>query len=162
MLVEPRRDRCAVPQSVSTEVLQRDILEVAEEMARTNLSTPTDSLPSALAPHDWDFAGACFFCFTAATTIGFGNYTPQTDGGKAFLILYAFISVPACLSAFAEISDGALEMLARRFHSRMGFEKRIRQAFSMFDAEYHGSDSEPPAEPPARPLNLRLNRRLGL
>ena len=37
-----------------------------EELARANLSaTP---MPPVLAPHDWDFVGACFFCFPAATT----------------------------------------------------------------------------------------------
>ena len=113
---------------------------VAEEMA--NLTIAQDSsesnLPDVLAPQDWDFTGACFFCFTAATTIGYGNYTPKTDGGKLFLVFYAFIAIPACLNAFAEISDRALELLAQRFRKRMVFQKRIEEAFKMFDADRSG------------------------
>ena len=49
---------------------------VAEELTAASLDAGSDE--PALAPHDWDFTGACFFCFTAATTIGYGNYTPRT------------------------------------------------------------------------------------
>ena len=111
---------------------------VAEEMVRADLSSSAAERPSVVAPHDWDFTGACFFCFTAATTIGYGNYTPTTDGGKAFLVLYAFIAIPACLNAFAEISDRALELLAKRMRKRMVFDQRITQAFHMFDADRSG------------------------
>ena len=112
---------------------------VAEEMARTNLSVQeAQPLPAVLAPHDWDWVGACFFCFTAATTIGYGNFTPQTGSGKAFLVVYAFIAIPSCLNAFAEISDRVLDLLARRMRRSMMFEKRIHQAFSMFDSDRSG------------------------
>ena len=105
---------------------------VAEEMLRSDSGDP------ALAPHDWDFVGACFFCFTAATTIGYGNYTPRTNGGKAFLIFYALVAIPACLTAFSEVSDRALEMLARRFRDRHVFDKRIEQVFVYFDLDRSG------------------------
>ena len=49
-------------------------------------------------PHDWDFVGACFFCFTAATTIGYGNYTPQTDAG-------ASVTMHAGLGRVVAVSD---------------------------------------------------------
>ena len=61
-------------------VLGRVEDRVAEEMVRANISSA--ALPDVLAPHDWDFVGACFFCFTAATTIGYGNYTPQVRTNK--------------------------------------------------------------------------------
>ena len=105
---------------------------VAEELVAANLSHPHEP---ALAPRDWDFVGACFFCFTAATTIGYGNYTPRTRGGKSFLVLYAIFAIPTCLMAFAQISDRALELLARRFRRRMVFEGRVASVFRMFDAD---------------------------
>ena len=129
---------------------------VAEEMVRANLSTAVP-LPSVLSPHDWDFTGACFFCFTAATTIGYGNYTPATDAGKAFLVLYAFVAIPACLQAFAEISDRALELLARRMRSNMVYEKRIRQAFHMFDADHSGKLDRAEVRHAMRLLGYRLD-----
>ena len=109
---------------------------VAEEMA--NLTADATATPNILTPHDWDFAGACFFCFTAATTIGYGNYTPQTSGGKLFLVIYAVVAIPACLSAFAEASSATLELLAARFQKRMVYEQRIDKAFHMFDADRSG------------------------
>lgn len=116
---------------------------VAEELIRARLPNKTgDPLPAALAPHDWDFVGACFFCFTAATTIGYGNYTPKTDGGKMFLVFYALIAIPSCLNAFAHITDRALALLARRFRKRQVFDKRIR--------EVGGGSLPPPVTSPPR------------
>ena len=96
---------------------------VAEEMVRANLTRKAHS--AVLAPHDWDFTGSVFFCFTAATTIGYGNYTPTTDAGKAFLVLYALVAIPACLNAFAEISDRALELLGMLPHEKTSWEELV-------------------------------------
>ena len=60
-----------------------------------------------LAPHDWDLVGATCFCFTAATTIGYGNYTPTTDAGKLFLVFYSLVAIPACLRASPRASRSA-------------------------------------------------------
>ena len=118
---------------------------VAEEMVRANL-TSAGPLPPVFAPHDWDFTGACFFCFTAATTIGYGNYTPTTSGGKWFLVVYALVAIPACANAFVEISDKALEALAKRMQKRMAFDNRITQAFRMC-ARVTSNRSAAPANP---------------
>jgi hypothetical protein len=159
---------------------------VAEELTNANLSTAVAPLPAILAPYDWDFVGAAFFCFTAATTIGCsraelepagsharrwlvcrpracaprsadGNYTPQTSAGKTFLVFYACVAIPACLSAFSQISDRALEVLARRFRRRMIFEKRIRQAFDMFDADRSGKLDRAEVRNAMRVLGYRLD-----
>ena len=112
---------------------------VAEELAAAAGSPSSGAgADPVLAPHDWDFVGACFFCFTAATTIGYGNYTPSTAGGKLLLVLYAIIAIPACLKAFAEISDRALDTIAKRFRRRQVFDKRIEQAFHYFDLDSSG------------------------
>ena len=107
---------------------------VGEELARANLTVDA----AAFEAYDWDLVGACFFCFTAATTIGYGNYTPRTSFGKIFLVLYAIVAIPATLRAFADISDKALELMARRFRRRMIFRKRIEQAFDLFDSDRSG------------------------
>lgn len=83
---------------------------------------------------DWDFPGACFFCFTVATTIGYGTYAPKTSSGKLFLILYALIAIPVCFAAFT----GAIQALLARIVkllTRKSPEARVEQAFSMLDRD---------------------------
>lgn len=131
---------------------------VAEELMRASLPNRTGgSLPSALAPHDWDFVGACFFCFTAATTIGYGNYTPQTWEGKLFLVFYSLFAIPACLNAFAQVTDRALDVLARRFRRRQVFDKRIGDAFEMFDLDRSGKLERSEVRKAMRVLGYDLN-----
>ena len=44
-----------------------------------------------------------------ATTIGYGNYTPQTNEGKWFTLVYILVAIPVCLNAYAKISDALLK-----------------------------------------------------
>jgi hypothetical protein len=48
---------------------------------------------------NWSFSGACFFCFTIITTIGYGNYVPATTEGKTFTLFFGTIGF--VLYAFA-------------------------------------------------------------
>ena len=91
--------------------------------------------------HHWDWVGASFFCFTAATTIGYGNYTPQTVAGKWFTTLYILFAIPICLNAYAKISDAMLKMVVRLVMRRSLEDARVRaeRVFRMFDANSSGS-----------------------
>jgi len=42
---------------------------------------------------NWNIGQSIFFAASVITTIGYGNVTPLSDGGKAFCIGYAFIGV---------------------------------------------------------------------
>ncbi|XP_052088239.1 potassium channel subfamily K member 2-like isoform X1 [Mytilus californianus] len=46
------------------------------------------------AATQWDFGNSIFFVVTAITTIGYGNQTPATKGGQAFIVIYALIGIP--------------------------------------------------------------------
>jgi potassium channel subfamily K protein 16 len=52
-------------------------------------SSSVEALPSR--DLNWSFSGACFFCFTVITTIGYGNYVPATPEGKTFTIFFATV-----------------------------------------------------------------------
>ncbi|MEQ8904442.1 potassium channel family protein [Ekhidna sp.] len=46
----------------------------------------------------WTYLDAFYFSFITLTTIGFGDFAPQTDGGKIFTIIYITIGVGIILS----------------------------------------------------------------
>jgi len=45
----------------------------------------------------WDFSGGLYFCFSIATTIGYGNFAPMTDIGKALVIPYSIFAILSLL-----------------------------------------------------------------
>ncbi|CAC5370868.1 KCNK10 [Mytilus coruscus] len=49
---------------------------------------------STTAATQWDFGNSIFFVLTAITTIGYGNQTPATRGGQAFIVIFALIGIP--------------------------------------------------------------------
>lgn len=133
------------------EITDREVL--ADFVARANESLPDREFKEMLhllgvtsqslashAPHNWDFVGSCFFCFTAMTTIGYGKYTPVTDGGKIFLILFACVSIPICVQAYIDISDTMLHLVVAAIGKRGGGQDSslVNCAFQMFDADRSG------------------------
>ncbi|CAL8316952.1 unnamed protein product [Merluccius merluccius] len=42
----------------------------------------------------WDLSSSFFFAGTVITTIGFGNISPHTQGGRIFCIIYALLGIP--------------------------------------------------------------------
>ncbi len=42
---------------------------------------------------EWNFLDSLYFTVVTLTTVGFGDFAPETDLGKIFTILYIFIGV---------------------------------------------------------------------
>jgi hypothetical protein len=40
---------------------------------------------------EWRVIDAMYFCVTVLTTVGFGDFSPQTDAGKIFAMIYQVI-----------------------------------------------------------------------
>uniref|UniRef100_A0A8C4ZJ43 Potassium channel domain-containing protein n=2 Tax=Gadus morhua TaxID=8049 RepID=A0A8C4ZJ43_GADMO len=53
----------------------------------------------------WDLSSAFFFAGTVITTIGFGNISPQTEGGRIFCIVYALLGIPLFGFLLAGVGD---------------------------------------------------------
>ncbi|XP_078393981.1 potassium channel subfamily K member 2-like, partial [Cetorhinus maximus] len=54
---------------------------------------------------NWDLASSFFFAGTVITTIGFGNISPKTEGGKIFCIVYALVGIPMFGFLLAGVGD---------------------------------------------------------
>jgi len=46
----------------------------------------------------WGWLDALYFSFITLTTVGFGDFAPQTDAGKVFTIFYIIIGIGIILS----------------------------------------------------------------
>ncbi len=46
----------------------------------------------------WSWVDSLYFSIITLTTIGYGDFAPQTDGGKLFTIIYIFMGLGMILS----------------------------------------------------------------
>ncbi|XP_045025614.1 potassium channel subfamily K member 2 isoform X2 [Daphnia magna] len=53
----------------------------------------------------WEFSSALFLCMTILTTVGYGNFSPKSSGGKIFCMFYGLIGIPICGVFLASTSD---------------------------------------------------------
>lgn len=53
----------------------------------------------------WDFLNSLYFVVVTVTTIGYGDFTPQTVLGKAFTMFFAFFGVATALYVFSTINS---------------------------------------------------------
>lgn len=53
----------------------------------------------------WDYLDALYFSVITLTTVGYGDFSPQTTGGKAFTIFYIFIGLGMILSFLHTVFD---------------------------------------------------------
>uniref|UniRef100_A0A3P8X2X9 Potassium channel, subfamily K, member 2b n=1 Tax=Cynoglossus semilaevis TaxID=244447 RepID=A0A3P8X2X9_CYNSE len=53
----------------------------------------------------WDLSSSFFFSGTVITTIGFGNISPHTEGGRIFCIIYALLGIPLFGFLLAGVGD---------------------------------------------------------
>ncbi|XP_075905706.1 potassium channel subfamily K member 2-like isoform X2 [Nelusetta ayraudi] len=53
----------------------------------------------------WDISSSFFFAGTVITTIGFGNTSPHTEGGRIFCMIYALLGIPLFGFLLAGVGD---------------------------------------------------------
>ncbi|CAN2391271.1 Potassium channel subfamily K member 17 [Pristimantis euphronides] len=61
----------------------------------------------------WSFTGSFFFSVTAITTIGYGNLSPSTVGGRIFCIFFALFGIPLNLILLNRIGQRMLSLVHR-------------------------------------------------
>ena len=60
----------------------------------TWIDTVIDHCPVHSSVPKWDLSGSFFFVLIVVSTIGYGNYAPNTNAGRSLCILYAVIGIP--------------------------------------------------------------------
>ena len=53
----------------------------------------------------WDYIDSLYFSVITLTTVGYGDFSPQTSGGKLFTIFYIFIGLGMILSFLHTVFD---------------------------------------------------------
>ncbi|XP_063774912.1 potassium channel subfamily K member 17 [Pseudophryne corroboree] len=76
------------------------------------------------SPETWNFAGSFFFSVTAITTIGYGNLSPTTMGGRIFCVFFALFGIPLNLILLNRIGRKMLYVV-HRYSDFMG--RKVRQ-----------------------------------
>ncbi|XP_073527816.1 potassium channel subfamily K member 17 [Phyllobates terribilis] len=61
----------------------------------------------------WSFLGSVFFSVTVITTIGYGNLSPSTVGGRVFCIFFALFGIPLNLILLNRIGRRMLGLVQR-------------------------------------------------
>ncbi|KAM5165490.1 potassium channel subfamily K member 17 [Mantella aurantiaca] len=61
----------------------------------------------------WDFGGSFFFSVTAITTIGYGNLSPNTVGGRIFCVFFALFGIPLNVILLNRIGQKMLSLVQR-------------------------------------------------
>jgi len=64
----------------------------------------------------WNYLDSTYFLVITATTIGYGDITPQTDLGKIITIFYSFIGIVSVLYFVSLISNYIFE---RKFNKKI-------------------------------------------
>ena len=100
-------------------------------------------------------SNSALFVFTIVSTIGYGNFAPQTDGGKIFLMAYAAFGIPivtACVGNLASQFLGFVEWWA------VAHMDLVTVAFNYYDTDGSGHLDEDEFFHALQDLQIRLSR----
>jgi len=81
----------------------------------------------------WRFLDALYFSAYTITTVGYGDFTPKTDLGKAFTIFYVFAGVGIGLYGISLLASHYVEQREEFILERVGKIKIKQRTLSLFD-----------------------------
>ena len=74
----------------------------------------------------WRLLDSLYFSVIAAATVGFGDFAPQTDPGKAFTIVYVLIGGGLLVLILSRVATGMVEQRLERQASGEPGDRRRR------------------------------------
>ncbi|MFN8439245.1 MAG: potassium channel family protein [Caldilineaceae bacterium] len=54
---------------------------------------------------DWNWLDSLYFCVITLATVGYGDFSPHTDAGKLFTMLYIFMGIGLLVAVFTRLAD---------------------------------------------------------
>lgn len=57
----------------------------------------------------WRWLDSLYFSVITLATVGYGDFTPQTDAGKIFTMFYIFIGIGLLVAVFTRIADSLIQ-----------------------------------------------------
>lgn len=54
---------------------------------------------------DWTYFGSLYFSYTSLLTIGYGDFYPQSNSGKAFFVFWSLLAVPSLTILISNMGD---------------------------------------------------------
>ncbi len=72
----------------------------------------------------WGWIDALYFCVVTLSTIGFGDFTPQTDAGKLFTVFYVIIGIGLILTFINTLYDYYRDLQAEEQKAKKGEARR--------------------------------------
>lgn len=60
----------------------------------------------------WGWVDSLYFCVITLSTVGYGDFSPQTAAGKIFTIIYIFMGIGLLVAFFTQLATALVE--ARR------------------------------------------------
>eukprot|EP00727_Mastigamoeba_balamuthi_P010307 m51a1_g59 hypothetical protein (738) ;mRNA; r:195607-199751 len=76
----------------------------------------------------WTYSNAVYFCTVTISSVGYGDISPQTDGGRAFVIVYSVLgfgvlawTVGLVAHTLIRSVERNTEMVSRRTHAALTF-----------------------------------------
>ncbi|KAJ5356105.1 Ion transport 2 [Penicillium concentricum] len=61
----------------------------------------------------WTYFEALYFCFVSLLTIGYGDFTPQSNAGRPFFVVWSLIAIPTMTMLISEMSDTVVASFKR-------------------------------------------------
>ena len=74
---------------------------------------------------DWSLKETCYFLTVTFTTVGYGDITPKTDGGKAFAMVYALVGVAVVFPVVLELGQWLVDYLERNILERFKIHEKL-------------------------------------
>jgi potassium channel subfamily K len=105
------------------------------------------ALPHALggAEGTWTFLESMYFAVQTFTTVGYGDYTPKTDGGKIFVCFYIHLALVCIAVAVSNIMDNITRVAAeaRKRAQKDAMKKGVQKKSAPKEEEESGLFHEP-------------------
>ncbi|KAH8097491.1 potassium channel [Aureococcus anophagefferens] len=82
---------------------------------------------------EWTLKESCYFLTVTYTTVGYGDITPRTDGGKAFAMFYALVGVAVVFPVVLELGQWLVDYLERNILERFNRSRTEKEAKSIVE-----------------------------